>query len=242
MQYFKDFGNLFYKFGNEVDPVIFEDISRYVDIIDQIKDDLTFLNVHTIQEGFRPDQVSIQLYGNPLYYWTFYLLNDDLREQGWPLINHELQEYIKKIFPNTTITTRNTISDKFKVGQTVTGNTSGASGEIIRRDLSLGQIVVRGSVSFSTGGEVMNSTNSSGTVETITSVSSSNEYQAAAYYINSSNQIVDIDPHTGPGAQITEQTNENVYYNVNENLRNIKVIRPSQISNIVSGFKEALKS
>ena len=28
---------------------------------------------------------------------------------------------------------------------------------------------------------------------------------------NSSNQIVDIDPHTGPGAQITEQTNENVY-------------------------------
>ena len=81
MQYFQDFQNLLYLFGNEDKSTIFQDISRYANVVDQIKDDITFLNLHTIQEGFRPDQVSIQLYDTPLYYWTFYLLNDDLRLQ-----------------------------------------------------------------------------------------------------------------------------------------------------------------
>ena len=99
MLYFNEFENLTYKFGDEVDTVIFQNLSIYVDIIDEIKNNITFLNVHTIQEGFRPDQVSIQLYGTPLYHWTFYLLNDDLREQGWPLTRHELEVYTKRVFP-----------------------------------------------------------------------------------------------------------------------------------------------
>ena len=103
MLYFNEFENLTYKFGDEVDTVIFQNLSIYVDLIDEIKNNITFLNVHTIQEGFRPDQVSIQLYGTPLYYWTFYLINDDIREQGWPLIRTELDAYTKKIFPNIVI-------------------------------------------------------------------------------------------------------------------------------------------
>ena len=71
MQYFSEFQDLLYTFGDEVDPVVFQDISRYADVIDQVKDNILFHNLHTIQEGFRPDQVSIQLYGTPLYYWTF---------------------------------------------------------------------------------------------------------------------------------------------------------------------------
>jgi len=36
MQYFQDFQNLLYTFGNEVDPVVFQDISRYSDVVGQI--------------------------------------------------------------------------------------------------------------------------------------------------------------------------------------------------------------
>ena len=96
MLYFQDFGTLLYQFWDEEDTTIFQDISRYADVIDQVKDDISFLNYHTIQEGFRPDQVSLQLYNSPNYYWTFYLLNDDIRLQGWPLPNGERLEYIKK--------------------------------------------------------------------------------------------------------------------------------------------------
>ena len=166
MLYFNDFPDVGYKFGDEVDETIFQNISVYAEVIDQIKSEVTFLNTFTIQEGFRPDQVSQILYDTPLHYWTFYLLNDDIREQGWPLIRHEFEEYIKKAFPNTTLTTRDSaLVSKFKVGQTVTGNSSGASGKIIRRNIDLGQLIIEGIVNFRQAGETISSTNSSGDVE-----------------------------------------------------------------------------
>ena len=242
MLYFNEFENLTYKFGDEVDTVIFQNLSTYVDIIDEVKNNITFLNVHTIQEGFRPDQVSFQLYGTPLNYWTFYLLNDDIREQGWPLVRTELDAYTKKIFPNTTLTTRDAdLANKFKVGQTLTGGTTSLSGKIIRRNIDLGQIIVEGDIAFSIGGELFSSTNSDGDVETLTAVSSSKEYQSASHYVDGSGSIVDIDPTVGPGGLLTEKTYEDVYFTVNENLRQIKVIKPSQVANVVSSFKRALR-
>jgi len=251
MKYFKDFQDVFYNFGNEAQPTLTQNISKYVDVIDQVKDDIAFLTFYTIQEGYRPDQVSIELYDTPLYYWTLYLLNDNIRQQGWPLNNVEFQTYIKKIFPNTVITTRENISTKFKVGQTITGNTSGASGTIIRRNLDLGQIVVEGKPSFRTSGETITSTNSSGVLESIIAVSSSDEHNAANYYTDTSGGIVDlgVDSANGanpgdllaPGALKNEITNEQAYFNVNESLRQIRVIRPNLINNIVSGYKKAVR-
>jgi len=242
MLYFNEFPKLQYKFGNEVDPVIFQDISLYADVIDQIKDSISFLNLHTIQEGFRPDQVSIQLYGTSLYYWTFFLLNDNIRQQGWPLTRPELVSYIQKIFPNTTLTIRDeALPTKFKVGQTVSGGTSGASGKIIRRNLDLGQIVIEGDVGFTESGELLTSVNSAGVSETMSSISSSKEYLSAAYYIDGTSALVDIDPATGPGALITEKTHEDVYFATNESLRRIKVVKPSQITNIITSFKRSVR-
>ena len=252
MLYFQDFGTLLYQFGDEEDTTVFQDISRYADVIDQVKDDISFLNYHTIQEGFRPDQVSLQLYNSPNYYWTFYLLNDDIRLQGWPLPNGELLEYIKKNYPNTTITVREPFATKFKVGQTVTASGSGASGVILRRNLNLGQIVIEGDKSFASSGELLQSTNSSGVVETVTSVSSSKEYLAARHYIDSSGAIVDlsVDSANGanpghllpPGALLTERTNEETEINVNRSLRTIKVIKPSLMPTLVSSYKRSIRA
>jgi len=246
MLYFKDFQDVFYNFGNEATPTLTQNLSRYVDVVDQIKDDISFLTFYTVIEGMRPDQVSMQLYDTPLYYWTFYLLNDDIRQQGWPLTNTEFQTYIKKIFPNTVLTTRENISTKFKVGQTITGNTSGASGKIIRRNLDLGQIVVEGTVSFTTAGETLTSLNANGAFESVTAVSTSAEYQAANYYTDTSGGIVDLGVDGNgnlldPGATKNEITNEQSYFNVNESLKQIKVIRPNLITSIVSGYKKAIR-
>ena len=148
------------------------------------------------------------------------------------------------------ITTRENISTKFKVGQTISGGTSGASGKIIRRNLDLGQIVIEGTVAFASSGELMQSTNSSGVVETLSTVSSSAEYNAARHYIDASELIVDlIDPDPGsstfpfsaPGAQYTEKTNLDVEYDVNENLRIIKVIKPSLMGSLISGYKKSIR-
>ena len=242
MLYFNNFSNISYNFGDEPDPVIFQNISLYADIIDQIKDNITFANLHTIQEGFRPDQVSIQLYDTPLHYWTFYLLNDNLREQGWPLPNQELITYIQKSFPNTTVNTRDgDLANKFKIGQTITGNTSGLSGKVIRRNLDLGQIVVEGNISFTSGGEIFTSTNSSDVEETLVSVSAEREYLSESHYVDGTGTIVDIDPEVGPGALLTGKTHQDVYHSVNESLRQIKVIKPDLINGIVTSFKKSLR-
>ena len=37
MLYFNDFPKIQYKFGNETDPVVFQDISIYSDVVDQIR-------------------------------------------------------------------------------------------------------------------------------------------------------------------------------------------------------------
>ncbi len=241
MQYFDIFDNVFYKFGDEVDTVLFPNLSAYSAVVDEIKDGITFLNKFQIQEGFRPDQVSIQLYGTPMNYWTFYLINDDLREQGWPLPRHELENYIKKSFPNTTLNTRDDISTKFKIGQTVSGISSGVTGTIIKRNVDFGQIVIEGTVAFRESGELLSSVNSDGVTETITAFSKVTEQKSVSHYVDGNNNIVDVDPQTVPGAQITEKTFEDVYFDTNENLRQIKVIKPDLINNVITSFKKSIK-
>ena len=42
MLYFNDFPDVGYKFGDEVDETIFQNISVYAEVIDQIKSEVTF--------------------------------------------------------------------------------------------------------------------------------------------------------------------------------------------------------
>ena len=82
MRYMQQLHAILYKFGNETKPVFFPELNAYVDILDQLKVDQSFYEDYTILSGDRPDIVSNKLYNNPDYYWTFYMLNDHLRESG----------------------------------------------------------------------------------------------------------------------------------------------------------------
>ena len=88
---------------------------------------------------------------------------------------------------------------------------------------------------------MLSSTNSSGIVETVTSVSSVKEYLAARHYVNADSEIVDVDPFNAPGVLLTERTNEEVEFNVNESLRTIRVVKPSLIGTLVSSYKQAIR-
>tara|TARA_Y100001972_G_scaffold27584_1_gene33932 strand:+ start:361 stop:1101 length:741 start_codon:yes stop_codon:yes gene_type:complete len=246
MKYFKDYEDVLYLFGSNEQQTLTPNLSIYVDVIDQVKDDISFLTYYNIIEGTRPDQASVQLYGSTLYYWTFYLLNDNIRQQGWPLTNVELQRYVKKAFPNTALTTRENISTKLKVGQTITGNTSGATGTIVRRNLDLGQIIVEGTVNFTSNGETVTSLNADGDYEFVTAVSSSAEHLSASYYTDTTG-VCDLGVDgsgnlLAPGATKNEITHEQAYFDVNESLKQIKVIRPSLITSLVGSFKKALRT
>lgn len=243
MQYFREFPQVQYRFGNETSTEVFRNITAYADVIDQIKDDISFYNNITIDEGTRPDQLSVLMYGTPAYHWTFYLLNDNLRIQGWPLSNVELEAKAKKDYPDTVITTTADLKGVFKVGRTVVGSTSNATGKIIHRNLELGQLVIQGSHTFNNNEQVTSTYNVPGglEIETITLTAASAEHLAANHYVDGDSKRVDIDPQNGPGALLTEVTNFDNMINENEALRTIRVIRPQFISQIASSFKGAVR-
>lgn len=104
MSYFKNFGLVEYRFGNEDESqrILVEDLSIYVDLLDQIDDLIGFYEYYDILDGDRPDTLSYKIYGTTDYYWTFYLMNPSLKETGWPLHQKNLDEYAVKKFAGAT--------------------------------------------------------------------------------------------------------------------------------------------
>ena len=68
------------------------------------------------------------------------------------------------------------------------------------------------------------------------------QYNAAHHYENSDKEYVDIDPEVGPGALLTEVTWLDRVQKINTDNREIKVIKPGLINDIVRSFREAVNS
>lgn len=144
-KYFRQFQKLYYRFGDNESPVIFQNLSQYVDLIDQIKTNISFFQDYTILSKERPDTTSFKLYDTPEYYWTFFLLNDKLRESGWPLSNEDVRRIAQEYYPHRVVTTKEDIATEpfdFPVGKVVLGSVSGTVGTIIKRNLDLGQLTI----------------------------------------------------------------------------------------------------
>ena len=201
MSYFTNFPQIDYFFGDKVKPTRFTDLHVYIDLIDQIKDDVSVYTYYNLQDGDRPDQVSQKLYGTTDYHWTLYLLNDDVRLHGWPLSYNDMKEKAEEDYPNTVLLTRNNLDNKFKVGTKVRGLTSGVEGTILARRLDFGQIIIQGTKSF-TAGEIISATeNDSVVTATIDAIVT--EYNAIHHYEDDSARYVDVDP-TAPFVQESE--------------------------------------
>jgi len=246
MNFFKHFPIIEYKFGNETNSDIFRNITLYADAIDQIRDETSLYEDYTITENERPDQLSFRFYNSSNYYWTFYLMNNKLRESGWPLSNAQLLKHAEKQYKNKTITTSSAIINFptfFKTGDTISGRTSGATGTITHKDFNLGQLTVsvNGSTQFIVGENI----ETTGTSDLISIQSYEDEYLAAHHYENSSGEYVDIIDENGVAsnaALYTEITILDELHRQNNELKQIRVVKPSRINEIVSSFKEAIRS
>ena len=207
-KYFKNFESIAYRFGDAENPVLFNNISQYVDLIDQIKQNIAFLNKYTIVSGDRPDSLSHKLYGTTDYYWTFYLMNDHLRLSGWPVDTGDLLTTAASKYPNRFVTfnnrttiggTNQDIALTFNVGDTVTGASSTTSGKIVKRNLDLGQLFIEitSGTKFSPG-ELLQFTNANNDIISLQIITEGEQYNAVHHYNNISGKTVDIDPYPEP--------------------------------------------
>ena len=243
-QYFRDFPITSYFFGDETVSNQFQNIAVYADIIDQMKDiSSSYVDYYILPEE-RPDQLSYKLYGDEQFYWTFFLMNDKLREQGWPLSNSKLYDWAVKNYNERVITTKDVLTDKFAIGKTIQGNTSSASGTIIKRDLDLGQVWVEASTTAFEAGEVVVDTADGS--KSITVLSTENRINAAHHYEKTAAAVQgdhhDIDPAANrPSTEAVEKTWMDRLIKQNDNLKSIIVLKENNILNIVNSFKETVR-
>jgi hypothetical protein len=149
--FFQTFPKVDYRFGDNEQPVRWQDLSVYIDAFDQVQEYGSFYMDYQIQNPERPDQVSMKLYNTTDYYWTFFLMNNHLREQGWPLSNTLLYAQAQRYYPNICIVTNGIfinfptgnvrplgVSTTLVPGQYVRFKADGLVGKILRVDYDLG--------------------------------------------------------------------------------------------------------
>jgi len=248
--YFQRFPFVNYNFGDNEANTIFPNISAYIDIVDQVKDEVGFYEKYTILDGDRPDIVSQKLYDTPDYHWTFFYMNDGLRESGWPLSERELRVLVKKRYPHRTVTTQSNIASNFLPGDFVIGKTSGTTGRVVERNLDLGQIVIASDKNEAglnnnfgqTEQIAAGTTAEEQAVNTATLISESQQFNAPLYYKNTSGDIVDIDPYNQTTSGLVPTTIMEDNINFNDRLKDITIIKPSVVLSVVSEYFKLLKA
>jgi len=243
MPHFTNFPSVLYRFGNELDPVIFQKLGTYVDIIDQVKDDITVYADYTVLDGERPDILSYKIYDDIRYYWLFYYVNDHIREEGWPLSAQEVFDQMEKYYPHQFIRTfDNWFKSDFKLGNRATGKKSGAFGDIVQTHPDLGQIIVNVENSFSfQRAEVVEAGFGFFNPDTINVQFTGKQYNAVHHYEDANGNYVDIDPLQPDPSNVTPITFSERFIEENEKRRRIRIIKPDVINQIYSEFNKALK-
>ena len=239
MSYFREFPKEFYQFASG-DTALMQNLSLYVEIVDQVKENSSFYQDFYIRDGERPDNISHKLYDNPTLHWTFYLMNNHIREQGWPLTQTNIVEKAKEDFPNVTLNTQDDIDMFSKV--TTVASQSGATGRLVRIDTSMGQVVIDpiGDSEFTIGDTI---SDLDGVVtQTAVILSVESEYLSAHHYVDSEGNLADYRTKDGWNTGLLEMTNLEYYQKQNEDLRQIRVIKPSTIATVTSMFARAVRS
>ena len=252
-KYFKNFESLAYRFGNLEDPVLFNNLTQYVQLIDEIKTNVAFLNKYTILSGDRADSLSHKLYGTTDYYWTFYLMNDHLRLSGWPVDTGDLLATAASKYPNRFITFNNRttigganedIAVTFPVGQSVTGASSTTVGTIVKRNLDLGQLFIKitSGTKFSVG-EQLQFTDTNSNVISLVIASEGEQYNAVHHYedTNGVQQDITLFDFGNPSTSLLPVTYRDRLETRNEELKEIIVLRPDAVVQVVSEFNKLMR-
>lgn len=160
MAYFKNFPTVKYCFATEskTDTAEFQNITAYSRLLLDSLDDDSLYTFYDIEDGARSDIVSYNLYNTTDYYWTFYLVNEHIRKQGWPLSYDELNRKIVEDLPGEVLVfmpqdevdkgdntnfLQHAMIEQFMVGDRIFGQISGAKGTVYARNVNLGQMFVR---------------------------------------------------------------------------------------------------
>jgi len=236
MQYFRYFPKINYDLDDNKDTREIVDVFRFAKVISsKTIDDITLYSYYQIQDGERPDHVSQALYKTPSLYWTFFLVNEKLKNVNtdWPMSFAQLDDHVNQTYTghalNFDIST--TIHDKLTIGETVTGLLSGATGKVVSKDPNLGWIRISDKT-----GSFQAETIQGGTSNEIVSITGETPFKNATHHFTTADdgQV----PRGTAGAVIV--TNEENEKQLNDARQRIKVIKPGRVHEIVQDFRKII--
>jgi hypothetical protein len=229
---------------------------RYAKIPDKFINNYLAYTKYNIIDGERPDVVSTKLYGTPNYYWTFFVVNDFLKNSfsNWALSSYKLQEYIKLYMMDTVINMRpryvidpdgilirveNSVVGNFDVvnQEPVLGYLSGATGNIVDVDPAMQQIRITNVDGIFQPNELIIGNN---TQDTIISYEVFKLYNAPCEYRDDGGNVVNNLLFFSGGVPNTNITTVTYYEKIqeeNDRKSNITVISPSYITEFVKQYK-----
>ena len=140
--FFQGFPTMQYDVFANGRPVETTDLFRSVRLKNNLRDDILLYERYRIQDGERPDHVSLKLYGTTDYYWTFFMINPDIVNSfaDWPCSRIEMENKIRIKYQGNVLLTEEDISNKFIRGETLKGAISLATASIIQKDTDRGVI------------------------------------------------------------------------------------------------------
>lgn len=245
--YFRNFDTVGYRFGDNEKPVAFDRLSQYVSVLESTQDNAAFYNKYTVIAGERPDTLSFKLYGTTDHYWTFFLMNEHLRESGWAIPSYDLLDEAKSRYPYRTVTTNTDVSANFPVGQVVTGASSGTTGTIIRKIPDLGQLVIDTGAEPNTdkfsSTENITYQDTDGNIQSAVLIAESEQYNSVHHYEDADGVYQDLTlfDFGNPSALWTAVTYRDRIESRNDELKEIVVIKPSSINSVVTQFQKLMK-
>lgn len=253
--YFKYFPKTQYDFlGDGTKTAV--DITKFSRLGSQLLDNVVYYSYYNIQDDERPDHVSQKLYGSTDYYWTFFLLNKDLKNiyDDWPRSSQRFDDYINNKYPYYACMTNDDLavapvnlsdtgSSLFFISDETadvvefidTNGASVATGLLKSKHPSYGYVVVD-VLTGDTSQAVSLYQDSTGDSIDLTSVIP--QYQAPKYWVNRGNGKITLKRTAGVEAY--------TYYEweSDENIRksSIKVIKPEFIGEVMREFKREMQA
>ena len=265
MSFFKQFPKISYDFDRNGVLQNVVNIYKSVRVLKAFEDNINTYTFYDVKNGERPDIVSQRLYGSTRFYWTFFIINDFLHDglAAWPMSQEKLQQYMANEYSGIAITTnpeivrdtdnsitdhRNSLAGRFKLGETITGGTSEATGILHKKDIDLNQLVLKnvtgtfvgepGVVSESLTGGTSN--DSVGTYEVFKYIDAPHHYfktNDPEHRVQTNAVFIEGGVQSG---QLSYQSNRAYLEEVNEARSKIKVVDPKYIRQFADEFEDML--
>ena len=249
-------------------------IFRSVRPLQNFIDDVALYTLYEIKNGERPDIVSQRLYSTQEYYWTFFVINDFLHDgyRSWPCPQDILDKYIDVEYEGFVINTepdiqtntdgsvieyRNSLAGenptytaegtRYRLGETVTGGTSNATGTVTKKNMDLNQLIIQSASGTFEAGESIDGALSQASVIAAEVF----KYAEAPhhYFVKGDTEERPVTPRkfinsqlATPNAELDFITNRQYIYEQNDNRSLIKVIQPEYINEFAEEFENLINA